>query len=200
MGEGVCQHALEYVEVQAEQKEQRAQGDSVLHHRRDAAEGFGELTDGQGEGNDIVAQRDIAAELIPVEQQHSARFNLGGVALDGILIESDEGVQAVAVRIDFFLAQADAQPDVAAANNGLVGVVRAHVETQARGGLGQGVAGLVHPVSRRACNANGDVVHTGSSYSSTRKIQGWRSFGKLVPRSRSSPEGPRLGIGDLWKN
>jgi len=44
------------------------------------------------------------------------------VALDGILIEGDEGIQMIALRIGSFLAQPEAQPDMAAADDRLIAI------------------------------------------------------------------------------
>src|SRR5262249_51886081 len=74
------------------------------------------------------------------------------------LVKRDHQVQVVTVRVDLVFADPHAQPDVTAADDRLVAVVRAHVQADARGTLGQGIAGLVQSVARCASNAYGELV------------------------------------------
>ena len=117
MAESIRKHARRNRKIEAEKEDEGADGDSILHNRGDRRERLRQLTHGKRNGEDIVANRDIDLELVGIEQDRAARFDFRGVALDGILIERNEGVQMVALGIGSFLAQAQAQPDVAAANH-----------------------------------------------------------------------------------
>ena len=79
--------------------------------------------------------------------------------LQGVLIERDQQIQVVSVRVDLFLAHPHAQPDVASADDGLVTVVGIQIKSQAGGGLGKGVAGLVQPVAGGSSYSQGHFSH-----------------------------------------
>ena len=122
MAEGVCEHGGSDFEIESKKEDQRADRHGILHHRRDRSERLEQLSDRKGRGEDVIANGNIDFELIGVEQDRAAGFNFGGVALDGILIERDERVQVIALRIGFLLAQPQPQPDVAAANDRLIAI------------------------------------------------------------------------------
>src|SRR5262245_47148275 len=61
------------------------------------------------------------------------------------------------MRVDLLFTCAHAQPDVAAANHRLVAVVSAQVKPKAAAGFGDGVAGLVQPVSGGPGDADRDL-------------------------------------------
>ena len=69
------------------------------------------------------------------------------MALHGILIQGNQKVEVVAVRVDLLFADADPQPNVAASDHRLIAVISADVKPPARNALGQGVAGLVQTVA-----------------------------------------------------
>src|SRR6185503_6558520 len=83
----------------------------------------------------------------------------GRVTLDRILIQRNQHVQSVAVRIHFLFADSHAQPDMAAANHRLITVVRVHVEPKPRHGLCERVSGFVQPVARGASDSDSDFTH-----------------------------------------
>ncbi len=120
--EGVCEHAGGNLKIEAKKKDQCADGHCVLHNRGHRSKRLEQLRNRKRRGEYIVANRDIDLEFIGIEQDCSAGFDFGGVALDGILIEGDESVEMIAVRIDLVLAQAQTEPDMATADNRLVAI------------------------------------------------------------------------------
>src|SRR5579862_4773867 len=84
------------------------------------------------------------------------------MAFHGILIQSDQQVQMVAVRINFLFANAHPQPDVAAADDGLIAVVGVDVESGARDTFRQSVARFVQSVTCGAPDSNGDLTRHGN--------------------------------------
>jgi len=157
--ERFAQHFRDHVEFQAAQKQQRAQCHGVLHHWLHWTKWFGERADGQRRLRDAFAQRDVAFQLIGIEHHHAAGDHFRRVPLDRILIQRDQHVQMVAVRIDFFLPQSHAQPNVSAANHRLIAVVSADVQAQARCGFRECVARFVQTVSRRTADADLQIAH-----------------------------------------
>ena len=98
-------------------------GHGVLHDGRDGSrKGLSSCADGERNGEDVVANRNVQLELIGVEQDRAARLDFWGVALDGVLVQRDQGIEVVALGLDLFLAHAQPQPDVAAANDRLIAV------------------------------------------------------------------------------
>ena len=79
------------VEFQTRQENQGAEGDGVLHDRGDGSKGLDELGDGERNGEDVVANRNIDLQLVGVEEDRAARFDLRGVALDGVLVQARSG-------------------------------------------------------------------------------------------------------------
>src|SRR5262249_27525254 len=80
-----------------------------------------------------------------------------GVSFDRILIQCDQDVEVIAVRVDLLFTGAHAQPDVASANHRLIAVVSAQVKPKTAAGFGDGVARLVQPVSGGAGDADSDL-------------------------------------------
>ena len=79
--------------------------------------------------------------------------------LQRVLIECDQQIQVVSVRVDLLLTHPYPQPDVAPADNGLVTVVGIQIQPQAGGGLGKGVAGLVQSVAGGSSYPQGHFFH-----------------------------------------
>src|SRR5665213_2431071 len=65
----------------------------------------------------------------------------------------------IALRVTFFLAQAQLQPDVAAANHRLVAVESVGVKPGTRAGFCQRVGGFVDSISGGAANSYCNFVH-----------------------------------------
>jgi hypothetical protein len=72
------------------------------------------------------------------------------MALHCILVESDEKIQVVTMRIHLFFPDPDPKPNVTSADNRLIAVVGADMEAETGDALRQGIPALVEPVARRA--------------------------------------------------
>ena len=159
MLERVAQHARRGIKIELSEEHHRAQRNRILHNGQKASEGFGDLVDRQRQpDNAIPQQRRFAGEAVRIVEDRSSGLNLARVSLYGVLVEGHQKVQVVAVGVDLLLADSDPEPDVAAADDGLVAVVGIDVEAHAGDAVGQSVAGLVESVSRRRSNADGKLA------------------------------------------
>src|SRR5262245_32867330 len=156
--ESVGEHFRRHIEFQVEQEEHRAHRHGVLHYRREFAKRFEQLGDGHRRGQYVIARepgRDF--ELVGVVYDRAARIDFAGVSFDRILIQRDQDIEVIAVRVDLLFTGAHAQPDVAAANHRLIAVVSAQVKPKTAAGFGDGVARLVQSVSGGAGDADSDL-------------------------------------------
>ena len=159
MRESVRQHGGGDVKLHPQQEKQRAQGHRILHDGRHRAERLHQLGDRQRHGHHVILHRNIHAQLVGIEQNRAARLDLRGVPLDRILVQGNQRIEVIALRVNFFLSHAQLEPDVAAANHRLVAVESIGVQPGARGRLRQGVGRFVDAVSGGASNSYGYFVH-----------------------------------------
>jgi hypothetical protein len=75
------------------------------------------------------------------------------VAVHRVLVERHEHVDLVTLAEDGLVARSERQEDVAAANDGLVGVVGVHVQAAADEDTGENIAGGGDALARRPANA-----------------------------------------------
>ena len=148
MLKSVGQYARHGIEVEAGEEDDRSQCHRVLHDGEEPSEVFCNFLHGQRQRDNAVAQEGrIAAKAVGVVEHRPARFDLGRVAFHRVLIQSNQKVEAVAVRVNFLFANAHPQPNMAASDHRLIAVISADVKPPARNALGQGVAGLVQTVA-----------------------------------------------------
>ena len=156
--EGLGEDLRRHFRVEAHEVQERPQGRGVLHDGRELAQLGGDLGDGEGnQGHPFRHQGGIAVELAAVEDDRAPRLHLAGVALDAVLVEGDQHVQVVAVVVDLLLREPQAEPGVAAADQGLIAVVGEEVEPEASGGPGQGVPRPIQTIARRPCHSDRDL-------------------------------------------
>ncbi|MEZ4491178.1 MAG: hypothetical protein R3F51_26710 [Cyanobacteriota/Melainabacteria group bacterium] len=85
----------------------RTDSDGVLHNRLDRAVFLGNflghfLHRNSQDLNAFTDQRVFTFDPVAIKDNHAAFFNFGSMTLDGILIEGDERVEAITVRIKLF--------------------------------------------------------------------------------------------------
>ncbi len=96
-------------------------------------------------------------DLVGVVKHSRARSHQSQVAIHGVLIERDHHVELVAEAEDRLVAGAQREKDVAAAHDGLIGVVGVQVQTAAHEDARQDVAGRRDALTRRAADCNREI-------------------------------------------
>ena len=79
------------------------------------------------------------------------------VPVGGVLVEAEEKVQLVSVGQQFFFPDTDGEEDVAAADDGLIGVVGVEVKAAAYEDPGQNVAGGGDALTGLAADSHGEI-------------------------------------------
>ena len=82
------------------------------------------------------------------------------VAVHRILVQAQQQIQLVAVAENVLLGNAEGQENMAAADDGLIGVVGAEVQPAADHDAGQNIAGGGDTLSRFASDAHCEIVIT----------------------------------------
>ena len=160
VGEGLGNHGSRHVEIEPQHEDQRAHGHRVLHDGQNPSEGFYDFGHRQRRRDHSVLQFDaVAVQLARIVENRPALFHLRSVPFDGVLIEGDQGVESVPMRIDLVGSNAEPQPDVPAANQRLVTVVSIDVETSAGGRPGQRISGLIQSVAGGASDSYREFLH-----------------------------------------
>src|SRR2546428_12242489 len=155
------QDLLEDVELDLDQAQQGGQRDGVLNEIspdrwRQRFDGKGAELHALGNGTRL--------DRVAVEQHGRARLHQPQVPIHRVLIQRQEHVELVAVTQDRLVTRTEGQKNVAATNDGLVGVVRIDVQPAADEDARQDVAGSGDTLARRAANADGkvDSLHASS--------------------------------------
>ena len=95
-----------------------------------------------------VAGRDRVA----VVQHLGIRSQEAQVAIHRVLIEADQEIQLVPVRVRLFILHSDGEQDMPSPNDGLIGVVGVQVQPTANKNTGQDVAGGRDPLAGGPAN------------------------------------------------
>src|SRR5262249_40123078 len=109
--------------------------------------------------NVVFQQRPIKLQLIRVVENRASGRNLRRMSLDRVLIESNEYIKPIAVRLHFLFPKSHAQPDVPAPNNRLIAVVSVDVQPEPRRSLCKRIARFIEPISGCAANSYSDFTH-----------------------------------------
>ncbi len=144
--------ALEGGEADAHHAEGGADGEGVL--RDLVAADVGELGDGEGAELDTV-RGGAGVDGVGVVEAGSAGGEEREMAIGGVLIEGNEEVEAAVGGADVVLAGADGEEGMAAADDGLIGVVGVEMKAATAEDLGEDVSG------------SGDALTGGSSDTDT---------------------------------
>ena len=150
---------LERVEADAHHAEGGADGEGVLGDL--VAADVGELGDGEGAELDAVGGG-AGVDGVGVEEAGAAGGEEREVAIGGVLIEGDEEVEVAVGGADVVGAGADGEEGVAAADDGLVGVVGVEVQAAAAEDLGEDVSGSGDALTGGASDTNTEGLSHGS--------------------------------------
>ena len=147
LGERRLQDRLQAGELQTHEAQDRAHRDGVLHDRQVFVHG-GQLGHRQrtepDPGRRLIARVDLGA----VVQREATRSQLLKMAVQGVLVQSDERVDLVAMIERLLGGDAHAQPGMPAANHRLVAVVRERRKSLAGERQNQRVPRRRDPVAR----------------------------------------------------
>ena len=201
VAKGLVKHLDADARIQSQQKHQGAQGHGVLHHGQGFAETLGERVDRQGDRDHVVGQqRDVAVKFVRVKDDHSSGAHFGRMAFHGVLIQRDNRVQRVPMGAHLLLTDAHAQPDMSAADDGLVAVVSVDPLALPGRRQGQGIPGRGDTVPRGPADTDDQFGLVPHGYTPTEKGQeetanpgasGWRSargpVEKATPVTSSVP-------------
>src|SRR5579859_861204 len=147
------EHALQRLEADAHHVEGSAQGERVL--RDFVARDIRQFRNGK---RAKLHARSSGARLdrVGIVNARRARGEQVEVAIHGVLVQRDQQVNAVSHIGNFVRTGADGQKSVAAANNGLIGVVGVQMQSAAAEDLGEDVTGCGNTLAGGAANTDGE--------------------------------------------
>src|SRR5205807_2846029 len=129
--ESVFQDSNSGIEIEPRKKHQRAERNGILHYWLDFSERLGKRRHRERRRQHVVAQkRWVEFELVRVVDNRASGIHLASVPLYGILVERDQHVQPVAVGMHLLFGHSHAQPDMPAANYGLIAIIGTNVEAE----------------------------------------------------------------------
>ncbi len=146
-----AENVLEDFELDADQPEHGRQRDRVLHQV--ASNLWRQVL--YRERTELDARSGFARlDLVAVVKNGGARFHQTQVTIHGVLIERHHDVELVAEAEHRLVAGAKREKDMAAAHDGLVGVVGVQVQPAAHENARQDIARRRNALTRRAADRN----------------------------------------------
>ena len=176
--ERVIQNLGAHRNIKSRQEYDSAQSDGVLHDRQQLPEPLHQLPDrNRNRRHPRREQQSIAVELVGIEEDGTSGADFSGVPFYRVLVQGDDGIQPVPVGAELLLSDADAEPDMPAADDGLIAVISKKMQAKTGAGFREGIAGLIHSVTGGPSNPNGNLFHSFPPGAGSR----WR------PSSRGGP-------------
>src|SRR6185503_13990285 len=149
-----AENVLEDFELDADKPEHCRQRDRVLHQV--SSNLWRQIL--YREGTELHARSGFTRlDLVAVVKNSGARFHQSQVTTHGVLIERHHDVELVAEAEHRLITGAERKKDMAAAHDGLIGVISVQVQTSAHEDARQDIAGCRDALTRRAADCNREI-------------------------------------------